>query len=266
VLRSLLFNLAALVALVPAPLVFLRGRARRDTTFWATLLVATAGSLAWAGSLVADSWHTGFSVALWVSIATTLVVFVGLSAVSSHAWRLTPLLLPYLLLLGIVATVWTHGPERPLPIIQTMAWLDVHIAVSVLTYALVTLAAVAGLAVMLRERALRGKRSSAPLRGLPSVADCERLEFRLLAAGEIVLGIGLITGVATQYTEDGRLIDFGHKTVLALIVFAVIAILLIAHQRIGVRGRRAARYVLAAYILLTLAYPGVKFVTDVLLV
>ena len=30
-------------------------------------------------------------------------------------------------------------------------------------------------------------------------------------------------------------------------------------------GRRAARYVLVAYLLLTLGYPGVKFVTDVLL-
>ena len=32
-----------------------------------------------------------------------------------------------------------------------------------------------------------------------------------------------------------------------------------------IRGRRAARIVLLAYLLLTLAYPGVKFVTDVIL-
>jgi ABC-type uncharacterized transport system permease subunit len=37
------------------------------------------------------------------------------------------------------------------------------------------------------------------------------------------------------------------------------------HYRSGLRGRRAARVVLVAYLLLTLAYPGVKFVTDVLL-
>ncbi len=33
----------------------------------------------------------------------------------------------------------------------------------------------------------------------------------------------------------------------------------------GIRGRRAARWALLAYLLLTLAYPGVKFVTDVLM-
>jgi ABC-type uncharacterized transport system permease subunit len=37
------------------------------------------------------------------------------------------------------------------------------------------------------------------------------------------------------------------------------------HWRTGLRGRRATRFVLTAYLLLTLAYPGVKFVRDVLL-
>jgi ABC-type uncharacterized transport system permease subunit len=32
-----------------------------------------------------------------------------------------------------------------------------------------------------------------------------------------------------------------------------------------VRGRQAARFVLLAYLLVTLAYPGVKFVRDVIL-
>ena len=36
-------------------------------------------------------------------------------------------------------------------------------------------------------------------------------------------------------------------------------------KRRGVRGRRAARVVLLAYLLMTLGYPGVKFVTDVLM-
>jgi ABC-type uncharacterized transport system permease subunit len=45
----------------------------------------------------------------------------------------------------------------------------------------------------------------------------------------------------------------------------VLLVLLWAHHRTGMRGRRAARGVLLAWLLLTLAYPGVKFVTDVLL-
>ncbi len=263
--RSLLYNLAALVALVPAALVHLRARERPDLVYWAVLAVAAAGSLSWALALLADRWHTGLSVALWVSISASLVVFMLLSLIAAQAWRLTPLLLPYLLLLGIVATVWAQAPEQPLPGQVPSAWLGVHIFVSVLTYALLTIAAVAGLSVLLQERALKRKRPTGLTRALPSVADGEVLQIGLLAAGELVLGVGLVTGIATQYLADGRLLAFDHKTLLSVIAFAVIGALLLAHWRTGMRGRRAARYVLLAYLLLTLAYPGVKFVTDVLM-
>jgi ABC-type uncharacterized transport system permease subunit len=45
----------------------------------------------------------------------------------------------------------------------------------------------------------------------------------------------------------------------------VIGGLLIARYSRGIRGRQAARLALLAYLLLALAYPGVKFVTDVVL-
>ena len=56
-----------------------------------------------------------------------------------------------------------------------------------------------------------------------------------------------------------------HKTVLTLASFVVIGALVIAQRWLGVRGRRAARMALLGYLLLTLGYPGVKFVTEVLL-
>ena len=82
----------------------------------------------------------------------------------------------------------------------------------------------------------------------------------------IVLACGLVSGMASQYFVDGSIFTLGHKAVLSLIALVVIVVLLVVHRRTGIRGRRAARIVLLAYLLLTLAYPGVKFVTDVLLV
>lgn len=263
--RSLLFNLTTLLALVPATLSYVFPRSKRDLVFWAVLGVAAAGSVAWASALLADEWHTGLSVTLWVSIATSLVVFMVLSVISSQAWRLLPLLMPYLLLLGIIATVWSQAPEQPLPGATQPGWLGVHIFVSVLTYALLTIAAVAGSSVLLQEWALKRKRPTDLTRALPSVTDGEELQLGLLAAGEVVLGVGLVTGVATQYVESGTLMAFDHKTLLSVLAFVVIGLLLIAHRRTGVRGRRAARYVLLAYLLLTLAYPGVKFVTNIVM-
>ncbi len=82
---------------------------------------------------------------------------------------------------------------------------------------------------------------------------------------ELVLGAGIVTGMALQYLASGELLAFDHKTVLSLLAFAIIGALLVLQLRSGLRGRRAARLVLAAYLLLTLAYPGVKLVTDVLI-
>ena len=90
------------------------------------------------------------------------------------------------------------------------------------------------------------------------------MRVRLLAAGEAVLGFGLLSGMATQCITSGTLIELGHKPLLSLVDFVVIGLLLPAHMRTGM-GARAARLVLVAYLLLTLAYPGVNFVTVVLI-
>ena len=84
-------------------------------------------------------------------------------------------------------------------------------------------------------------------------------------ASEIILGLGIATGISELYVTSGDLFTFNHKTLLSVLAFLVIGLLLLLQYRSGLRGRRAARIVLVAYLLLTLAYPGVKFVTDILL-
>ena len=95
--------------------------------------------------------------------------------------------------------------------------------------------------------------------------DGEVLELRMLGAAESVLGLGILTGMATLYVETGPAMEFDHTTLFSLLTFGIVAGLLVMRTRTGVRGRQSARYVLLAYLLLTLGFPGVKFVTDVLI-
>lgn len=261
---SVVYGLSALAALVPAWLYVMRGGGRVPI-FWLLLVVALAGPVSWAAVQLVGHWRTGFSAALWLTIAVSIVLFAGLALVNRAAWRLAPLLLPYLLILGALAMIWQNAPGRPLSGAAAEGWLIAHIVVSELTYALITIGAIAGLAILLQERALKAKRPTVFSRRLPAVADAERLQAGLLVAGEAVLGVGLITGFATLYSAAGTVLRLDHKTVLALIAFAVIAALLCLHFFAGMRGRRAARLILIAYLIITLAYPGVKFVTDVLM-
>ena len=261
-----LFSLSALAALLPAGLAGLnpRQRPRPDGTFWSTIAVALIGPALWVGIQLSQSWRTGLSTALWLTIVASLTLFVAVAAANRHAWRLTPILIPYLLVLGVFAVIWQHAPERPLLGTAPAAWVQVHILVSVIAYGLLTLAAVAGFGAFLQERALKAKRPSRLTRLLPSVADGEKLCLDLLVASEAVLAFGVLSGMGTSYFEAGSFFRMDHKAVLSLATFAVIGSLIFAHYRYGIRGRQASRFVLFAYLLLTLAYPGVKFVTDVL--
>lgn len=260
------YALSALAALVPATVrAWRRREGAPDAVFWLLLAVAVAGPLAWAWIQFSGGWLTGLSPALWSTIVTTLVVFGAVVAAWRGAWRLAPLLLSYLLLVAAAATVWQDEPERMLAASAPPTWVTVHIVLSLLTYAILTVCAIAGVAAFLQERALKTKRPGSLTRMLPSLSDAEAVELRLLGVSAVVLGLGVLTGMATEFFERGRLLVMNHKTLFSLATLAVILCLLIARQRSGLRGRRAARLVLLAYLLLTFAYPGVKFVTDVLL-
>ena len=209
-LQNVLFNLSALVALMPATLLaYVRDGFRQgkgpDMVFWAVLAVAAAGPLTWALVQLDGTWRTGISTTLWVSIAACMVLFTGLCLTTRSGWRLMPLLLPYLLLVGLFATATAEARDPTLSASAPTVWVDLHITVSVTTYALLTLAAVAALAAFLQERALKAKRPTALTRMLPPMADSEQLQGRLLIASEIVLGLGLITGMSVLYFEQGIL-------------------------------------------------------------
>lgn len=260
-----LLDLGAVLSLLPLALVNGRPQAERDGPFWVAAALAVAGPAVHAVSQVVGPWYTGFAMAIWVAVAVSMALFLLLALISRRAWRLAPLLAPYMIGLSVLATVWRQAAGATLSAPAPDGWVDVHIGVSVVTYGLLTLSAVAALAAFLQERALKRKKRNMLTAMLPPVMDSEALQVRLLAATEGVLGLGLATGMAVQYLETASLLVVSHKTMLSILAFVVIGGLLLGQRLWGLRGRAAARVVLLAYLLLTLAYPGVKFVTDVLL-
>ena len=144
-------------------------------------------------------------------------------------------------------------------------WLAAHISAAVLSYGFVTIGAIAGLGIIMRERGLNRRTRGRLTDRLPSIAVAETTEIIGLTAAEIVLGIGIVFGIAAEYTTTGAFFQITHKTLFSITAFAVIGGLLILHLRTGLRGRLAARIGLSAYLLVSLGYPGVKFVGEILL-
>lgn len=263
--QNLVISLAAFLAIIPAAATALFGRTQeRNAVYWILLGLAVVGPMVWLGIRSGGEWRTEFSTAIWVTVSATLLTFAATALISREGWRLSPLVMPYMAILALTAVIWENAGETAPETLDNM-WIVFHIAISVLTYAVATVAACAALAAFLKERALKNKNQSPLIQRLPSVNDCDTLQVGLLTLGEMVLALGLITGIAASIAHGGTAFPLDHKTVFAVLAFVIIGILLLVHRRTGVRGRQAARLVLAAYLLLTLAYPGVKFVTDILL-
>ncbi|MFO1128272.1 MAG: cytochrome c biogenesis protein CcsA [Rhodospirillales bacterium] len=255
----------AVLSLLPTALQMVRRQAARDAWFWLSVALGLAGPTVWILGH-AGSWQLGFSQTLGATAAVTMLTFGVVAAVLPQAWRLAGLLGIYMIVVVLLAVLWqTRAGPMTDAAIDHPAWIKAHVLSALVTYALVTLAAVAAFAAFLQGTALKRRWRSGLTAGLPSLADCDLLQLRLLQCGEAVLAAGLVTGIAVEYVAVGRLFEVSHKTVLTLAAFIVIGGLLVAHYCRGVRGRTAARYVLLGYLLLTLGYPGVKFVTDVLI-
>ena len=216
--------------------------------------------------MLSEGWQTGFTSALWITITATLLIFFPIAGIYHEGHKLAAGLMPYLFVLGILSLFWDVQLEGEKLTNASDPWVMSHIIFSLGTYALLTLAAIAGFSAFLQERCLKTKKYTFLNIAFPTLASSENLESRLLELSTFVLSIGLITGITVHFLQTGNFFHLTHKTLLSLGTYGIILTLLVARKVIGLRGIKAARWALLAYLTLTLAYPGVKFVTDVLLV
>lgn len=141
-------------------------------------------------------------------------------------------------------------------------WAPVHWLLGVAAYGLFGAAVLHALLLDESERRLRDRRGSVlaqPTAAMP-LLQLERITFRFVQAGFIVLSAAILLGMATS--PRWRL---DHKTVLSIGSWALFAALLAGRRWRGWRGRRATRWLYAGALVLLLAYAGTRFVTEVLL-
>jgi ABC-type uncharacterized transport system permease subunit len=140
-----------------------------------------------------------------------------------------------------------------------------HLAISMLAYGLLTIAALHALLMSLLEKRLHTGNLPPLLRDLPPLMALERLTFRILFAGFLLLTLTLISGMVFSEEWLGRPFQFTRKTSLSVVAWVIFALLLVGRHMWGWRGKVAVRWLLAGFAFLLLAYVGSKFVLEVIL-
>ena len=157
-------------------------------------------------------------------------------------------------LLPIALPVAHKVPYTQLPVFKA------HLLVALLAYSLFTIAALHALLMALVERRLHG--GVTMFASLPPLLTMENLLFRIIAAGFLLLTLTLASGILFSEELFNKPLRFNHKTLFALISWAIFAALLIGRKIYGWRGRVAIRWTLSGFAALLLAYVGSKFILE----
>lgn len=238
---------------------------------WPSLILGLA--LAMHGVLLAQDLFAdghlrfGFAQALSATLWLTALI-VWIESYFSATRGLFLLVLPLAAVAAILPSIF---PGATLGRVTDSGAFRVHVVLAILSYSLLTIAALQALLMASMDRRLHGdfEASRGPLASLlerlPPLLAMETVLFRLIAVGFALLTATLASGIFFSEQLFGRPLRFDHKTVFTLAAWLIFGGLLVGRVAFGWRGRTALRWTLTGFAMLLLAYIGTRFVVEVLL-
>jgi len=197
------------------------------------------------------------------NVLSLIALFITLLLVAAATTRpLENLGIPILPLAAVALLLQMAGSGPP-DLVSDSIGVQLHILLSILAYALLSLAAVQALLLAIQDHYLRSRQPAGFIRALPPLETMESLLFQMIGAGFLLLTAALISGV--HFIDDIFAQHLVHKTTLSIVAWAVFAGLLAGRWRFGWRGRKAIRWTLTGIAVLAAAYLGSKLVLELIL-
>jgi ABC-type uncharacterized transport system permease subunit len=221
---------------------------------------ALAAHAAWLAEAIAPGGAAALGLADSASLMGLAIGAGGLLAVFAPRFRTVAaacLALAALLAAGTGAL----GPSQAA---ARAGWpVAMHVVLAMGSAGMFAVAAILVVLLALQDSGLRSARSGGWLATLPPVESLERALFSVISVGTAALTVAILVGLL--FVTDLFAQHLAHKTILAIIAWAIFASLLFGRWRFGWRGRKAARYTIAGFVVLAIAYFGSKFVLEILL-
>jgi ABC-type uncharacterized transport system permease subunit len=229
----------------------------------ASLLIALSFHL-WLlnGAIFADGgMHFGFALAISTMVWLAALIYWA-ESFFHHIDGMQALVLP---LAAIGVSLPVVFPGAHLLIHNDSPMFRAHFIVAMLAYSMFTIAALHATVMALLERRLHSGALSGSLASLPPLLSMERMLFRIIWLGFILLTITLGSGMLFSEPLFGKPLAFDYKIVFGMASWVIFAGLLAGRRVYGWRGKGALRWTLAGFAALLLAYIGTRFVLEVIL-
>lgn len=235
----------------------------------------------WLTSLVIVAGWVLHAAVLWVEMSSPVGIRLGFALMLSCAlwisvlaywlenWKL-PLDALRLLVLpsaAVLVLLPLFFPGQLISMAGKSMWFPGHITIALLAYSTLTIAAFHAVLMAMQEARLRGRlRSIGPaLERLPALLLMERILFRLVWIGFILLSLTVLSGVIFSEDIFGVAFKWDHKVIFTLLSWLLFGVLLVGRQWRGWRGKTALSLTLSGFATLLLAYVGSRFVLEVIL-
>lgn len=162
-------------------------------------------------------------------------------------------------------------PGSPLEPETASGPFRLHLLLAILAYSVMTMALIQGLLLMAVHKRVRSKDFISQdgakhvniLDNMPSMMEMEKILFRLIWVGFIVLTAAILFGAVYSQELFGQAFRFDHKTVTTCLAWFIFGILLLGHHLRGWRGKFAALWTVIGFCVLMVSYIGVRFVMEV---
>ncbi|MFH1657805.1 MAG: cytochrome c assembly protein [Rhodocyclaceae bacterium] len=203
------------------------------------------------------SFSFALSLMMWLA-----VLIYWLESFMARMEGMQPMVLPLAALCTVLPVFFPHVH---LVANASATGFKLHFLAAMLAYSLLTLSALHAIFMGFTENALHKRSLKRSLSSLPPLLTMEKLLFRMLLVGFILLTLTVGSGVLFSEALFGKPLTVDHKTMFAFASWGIFATLLVGRHAWGWRGKRALRWTLAGFALLILAYVGSRFVAEVIL-
>lgn len=170
---------------------------------------------------------------------------------------LLPLVTSFSAIMVLLASI---TPGSVIMHIELHPSLLAHISLALLAYGCLSIAFLYALQLSFINKKLKQKNSAILHSSLPPLMQVEQNLFRLITLGTVLLTLSLGSGFF--FLEDMFEQRQVHKTLLTTVAWFMYVIMIVLHQRKGLRDRTLISFTITGVILLTLAYFGSRIVKE----
>jgi ABC-type uncharacterized transport system permease subunit len=220
------------------------------------------GMLLYRQVVTVEGLDLGVANAISLMVWLTVMIYWVAGLAVEGLWGILGLMAP----LALGAVILQAGNNSThIVTYGSSALFTLHLTIAMLAYSLFPIATVHALVMLAEEKWLHRGVMPPFLKRLPPLLEMERLLFRILLAGFVLLTITVVSGSFFSEQIFGKPFTATHKTVFGMLSWLIFGGLLVGHYRRGWRGRKAVHWTLAGFSMLLLAYVGSKVVLELIL-